>query len=383
MFGAPNDHLVAVLNEGLDHILEVHQHGPATHKCDVVHREGTLQGGVLIQGVQHNAAHGILFEDNHNPHTLFVTLVVDVRNALNLLLVDHLGNLLYHIALVDHIGYLGDNDALPTGLGVLNLGLGPHNHTTPTGLDGLLDTLIAVDDTACGEVGTLHIVAHLAWLHIGIVDVGTNGITTLREVVGSHIGSHTHSDTVGTIDHQQGDAGGQYGRLQLGVIEVVYEVNRVFINVGHYLVGNLAHSCLGITHSRRRVAVHRTEVTLTVNQRVTQAPRLCHTTHCVIHGAVAVGVELTEHVADDTRTLTSGLVGVEAQLVAHIVEDTAVYGLHTIPCVGQRTRYNYRHRVVDVGCLHLIFDVNLDDSLFLWEFFRKGYFVVNFGHIFL
>ena len=74
-----------------------------------------------------------------------------------------------------------------------------------------------------------------------------------------------------------------------------------------------------------------------------------------------MGVELTEHVADDTGRLTRGFVRVEVELGAHIVEDASVHGLQTVPHVGQRTRDDHRHRVVDVGRLHLLFDIDGND----------------------
>ena len=75
-----------------------------------------------------------------------------------------------------------------------------------------------------------------------------------------------------------------------------------------------------------------------------------------------MGVELTEHVADDTGRLTGGLIGVEVELRTHIVEDAAVYGLHAVAHIGKRARHDDRHRIVDVRRLHLLFDIDRNDT---------------------
>ena len=110
------------------------------------------------------------------------------------------------------------------------------------------------------------------------------------------------------------------------------------------------------------VAVNIAEVTLPFDQRITDGKVLSQTHHGVVDRRIAVGVELTEHVADDTGGLTCGFVGVEVKLRAHIVEDAAVHGLHAVAHVRQRTRHDDRHRIVDVRRLHLLFDIDRNDT---------------------
>ena len=156
-------------------------------------------------------------------------------------------------------------------------------------------------------------------------------------------------------------------RASLSVAECVCtfakkEIDRILVDIGHHLVGDALHARLGVTHGRRRVAVHRTEVTLAVDERITHRPLLGQTHHGVVDRTVAVGVELTEHVADDTGRLTRRLVVRQPELGAHIVEDAPVHGLQTVAHVGQGTGDDDRHRIVDVGRLHLLLDVDGDDA---------------------
>ena len=85
-----------------------------------------------------------------------------------------------------------------------------------------------------------------------------------------------------------------------------------------------------------------------------------------------MGVELTEHVADDTGALTVRLVRIEVQFVAHIEEDAPVHGLQAVAHVGKRAGDDDRHRIVDIGGLHLFLDVYPDYPRFggcLFSFF--------------
>ena len=164
-----------------------------------------------------------------------------------------------------------------------------------------------------------------------------------------HICCHTHSNTTCAIHKQQRYLGWQYGWLLNCIIEVGSPINSLLIDVGHHLVGNLLHTGLCVTHSRSRVTVHRTEVTLTLYKRITHSPILSHTNHSLVNRAIAVRVELTEHVSHNTGRLTSRLVGIEIQLSTHIIQNTTMYRLQTITHIRQRTRYDNRHRVIDIG----------------------------------
>ena len=244
---------------------------------------------------------------------------------------------------------------------MLDLGLRAHHHTPAAGEHCLLDAFVSVDDAAGREVGALDILQQLLPGDLRIVDIGAAGVHDLREVVRGHVRGHTHGDAARAVDDQQRDARGQDGGLLDRIVEVQRPVDGLLVDVGHHLVGDLLHPRLGVTHRGGRVAVHGSEVTLAVDQRVTHRPLLGQTHHGVVDRQVAVGVELSEHVADDTRRLTGGFVGVEVELRAHIVEDAAVYGFQAVPHVGKRPRHDDRHRVVDVGRLHLLFDIDGDD----------------------
>ena len=61
----------------------------------------------------------------------------------------------------------------------------------------------------------------------------------------------------------------------------------------------MRHPHFGVTHGRGVVAVHRTEVALTVDQHVAHGEILRHPDDGVIHGDVAMRV-FTDYVTDHT-----------------------------------------------------------------------------------
>jgi hypothetical protein len=359
---AAHHHVVPVLDEVADHVAQVEQVGTAVHQRDVVHGERRLQRRILVKRIEHHARHGILFEDDDDAESLTVRFVVDVGDALDLLVVDHVGDLLDHLGLVDHVGNLRHHDALAARRRVFDLGPGAHHDASAARHERLADALVAVDDASRREIGALDVLEQLLALDVVVVDIGAAGVDHLAQIMGRHVGGHAHGDAARAIDEQQRNLGGEHRRLLHRIVEVVRPVDRLLVDVGHHLVGDLAHTRLGVTHRRRRVAVHRTEVALTENQRIPQRPLLRHAHHGIVDRRVAVGVELTEHVAHDTGRLTRRFIGIEPQFGAHVVQNTAVHGLQTVARVRQGARNDDRHRVVDVGRFHLLLDVDGDDT---------------------
>ena len=256
---------------------------------------------------------------------------------------------------------------------MLDLGLRAHDHAPAAGFVRLAHALITVDNTARRKIRRLDVTQQFGCLDLGIVDISAAGVDHFRKVMRRHIGRHTYRDTRRAVDQQQRHLGRQYRGLKDRLVEVGTEIDRILVDIGHHLVGDLHHAGLGITHGRRGIAVDRTKVTLSVDEPVAQAPLLGHTHHRIVNRQVAVRVELTEHVADDTGRLTVRLVRVEVQLVAHVIENPAVHGFESVPHVRQCTGDDHRHRIVDVGGFHLL--LYIDFNNFFSGFFHGFTFI--------
>ncbi len=85
---APGDDLAPVLEEDLDELAQVAQPGLAVDQRDHVDAEAVLQLGLLVQVVEHDLGHLAALQLDDHPHARLVALVLDVADALELLLVD-------------------------------------------------------------------------------------------------------------------------------------------------------------------------------------------------------------------------------------------------------------------------------------------------------
>ena len=99
---------------------------------------------------------------------------------------------------------------------------------------------------------------------------------------------------------------------------------------------------------------------MSVYQRVSGRPFLCHINQCTIDRAVTVRVIFTHRITDDTRTLSVRLVRTIVQL-DHRVHDSSLYRFQTISYIRQGTGRNNTHRVVDIRGFHCLFQIHFVD----------------------
>ena len=352
---------MAMLHEIVNQVFEVEQFGTTLDQGDVVHAEGRLQGGELEQLVEHDIGIGIFLDVDDNAHAAAVGFIVDIGDTFDLLVTHQVGNGLDELGLVDTVGNLGDDDLVVRG-GGFNGGFRTDDDASLACLEGFLDTGIAVDVAACREIGCLDVVHQLLDRDVVVVDVGHRAVDDFRQVVGGHVGGHTHGNAGSAVDQQVGNAGRQYSRFLEGVVEVHLEVDGVFVDIQEHILGDLAQAAFRVTHGSRAVTVDRAEVALAVHQRITHVPVLSQADHGEIYGGIAVGMVFAQYVTDDSCRFLIGFVRVVAQFV-HSEQNTAMNRLHSVSYIGQGAGYNHRHRIVYVGGPHLLFDVYRNNSL--------------------
>src|SRR5690606_31920790 len=116
-------------------------------------------------------------------------------------------------------------------------------------------------------------------------------------------------------------------------------------------------------------AVHTPKVALAIHQPIAQGEVLGHPHDGVVHRRITVGVILTDDVPDHTGGLLVGLVPIVREHV-HREQHAPVYGLESIPYVGQRPADNDAHRVGEIGLPHLAFE---RDGQYLLRCIRHNY----------
>ena len=169
------------------------------------------------------------------------------------------------------------------------------------------------------------------------------------------VGRHADRDPGRTVDQKIRYARRQYDGFLVLAVVVGLEVDGVEVDILEQRLGGARHADFGVTHGRRRIAVHGPEITLPIDQRHAHGKFLRHANQRVVDRLVTVRMVLTNHVTDDTGRLSVGLVMRIARLM-HRVEDAPVHRFQTIAGIRQRTAHDHAHGVVEIGALHLVFD---------------------------
>ena len=340
-------------NTGLRLVIDQRQH---------IDREGSLHLGHREQTVEHDLRIGIALELDDDAHTGAVGLIADVRNAFQTLVLYQICHMLDQHTLIDLIRDLGNDDAGTVVAVLFKFGAGANRQTALTGRICGADACAAHDDALGREIGAVDMFHEVDELGLGIVNDTNAGVDDLAQVVRWDIGRHTDRDTRRAVDQQVRETGGQHTGLEAALIEVGIPVYGFLIDVAQHLGRHLVQACLGVTVSSRRVAIDRTEVAVTVNQRIAHGEILRQTNERVVNRSVAVGMILTKHVTDTGRRLLERLVRGQTALM-HRIQDAAVNRFQTVAHIGQRTSYNNAHRVLDVGLFHLADQLGRDDML--------------------
>ncbi len=171
--------------------LEVEQAGHAVDQREHVHREARLHRGVLVELVEHHLRVRVALEvDDETDAAGARRRVAHVADALDLALVDELGDLL-----ADHldrglVGHLADDDAHVAAAVLLDLGHRAELDRAATGGVRVVDPAAAEDLGAGREVGALHELHQVFDRRVGVVDQVQRGVDHLTQVVRRDVGGH-------------------------------------------------------------------------------------------------------------------------------------------------------------------------------------------------
>src|SRR5690606_20356028 len=360
--GTPDDDIDLVVDVMPHHLVEPEGARHTVHQREHVDAEVVLQLGVLVEVVQHHLRHRVTFQRDHDAHAApAVALVGDVRDAGDLAVPRQRRDVLHQVVRVHLVRQLGDDEGGPP-LGVLlDLHHGAHPDGPTARAVGVGDALRAEDLAARREVRALDALhqggERLLLVGVRVVQRPDHAVDDLAQVVWRDVGRHPDGDPRTTVDQQVRDTTRQNVRFLRTPVVVVGEIDRVFLDVPQHLHRERVEACLGVPHGGRRVVTGRAEVALAVDRRVPHRPPLGQSYQRVGDRRVTVRVVVTHHVADDPGALVVAAVGPEPGVV-HRVQDTAVHRLQPVTHVRQSPRHNHAHRVIDVGVLHLLLDVD-------------------------
>jgi len=354
----------AVRDVDLEQVLEAERAGLAVDQRHVVDPEGLLERRQLVELVEDRlGVEAVLDLDDQPQAHGAVGVVVDGRDALQLLAADQLGDLLLDALGADTPRQLGDDDALAARGDVLDPRGRPGAEGPAAGLVGLADAVEADDLAAGGQVRAGDEAHQRVQVGLGVLEQVTCRGDDLDQVVRRHVGRHADCDAGRAVDQQIGEGGRQDLRLELAVVVVGPQVDDLFVDAGRHRHGGRCEAALGVAVGRGRVVVaQRPEVAVPVDQRQPQRPGLRHPDQRVVDRGVAVRVQRGHHVADHSGALHVAAVGPQPHL-GHPEEDPPVHRLEPVTRVGQRAAVDDRVGVLEEGPLHLVGDVDVGDLL--------------------
>ena len=164
----------------------------------------------------------------------------------------------------------------------------------------------AQDDSASREVRAGHDLNQLVDADLRGVDDREAGIDDLAQIVRRHVGRHADRDAAGAVDQKVRDLGRQHLRLARGLVVIGLEVDGLAADVIEHLMRGPAQADLGVAHRRRRIAVHRAEIALAVDQQQAHREVLRHAHHGIVDRGIAVGVVFAHHVAGQRAPTCDG-----------------------------------------------------------------------------
>ena len=171
-----------------------------------------------------------------------------------------------------------------------------------------------------------------------------------------YVGGHAHGDAGGAVHQQVGGAGRQHQRLGFGLVVVETELHGFLVEVEQQFMGDSRQANFGVAHGRRGIAVHRAEISLAVNQRITHGKSLGHAHDGVVYRGVAVGMILADYIPHHPRGFFVGLVVVVAEH-RHGIQHAPMNRFQAVANVRQGAPDDDAHGVIQIGASHLLFEI--------------------------
>ena len=361
--GAPDDDLLAEGQEGPEDFQEPHLLRPAAVEREHVDAEAGLKLGEAEQLVQHDLRICVALDLDHQAHAFPVRFVVGAGDTLDLLGAGEFADLFQHALLVHLVRNFCEHEVLAPVAAGLDLVARAHDDGAAAGAVGLVDAGPAHDQGAGREIRPRQQLHDVFERGVGIGDQRQAGVDHLAQIVRRNVGRHADCNAAGAVDEEVGIARGQDDRLVPRFVVIVLEIDRVAVDIVEQRLRRLREPRLGVAHGRRRIAVHRAEIALAVDQRQAHGEGLGHAHQRIVDRLVAVGMVFAHHVADDQGGLAVRLVAGVAAL-AHGVENAPVDRLEAVAHVRNRPGHDHAHGVIEVGALHLLFDGDGRDVAF-------------------
>ncbi len=301
VIGAAANHIDAMIDEAPQHVRQAQLARLPVDDGQHDDAEVHLQLGVLVEIVENHFGLLAALQLEDDAHAVAIALVANFRNAFDLFLVHQAGRGFDQPGLVHLVGDFGDDDGLAILAEFFGRGLGAQLERAAALGEVIENALAAENESAGGEIRTLHQIHDLAQVRVGLLHQQNGGVDDLGEIVRRDVGGHADRDAGRSVDQQIRNARGQDFGLHAPFIEVGPEIDGLFVQIFQQRGVDAREPRFGVPVSRGRIAVHRTEVALAIHQRIAQREILRHANQRVVDRRVAVRMVVSQHFADDAR----------------------------------------------------------------------------------
>ena len=306
---APRDHLATMREKCLDQLLQIQRARLAADQRNNVDAIHNLQLRLGIQIVEDHLARFATPRFDDDAHAVLVGFVAQLGNAFDALFLHQLRDLLNQARLVDLIRNFTDDDGFtPCLLIDKHFRTTTHEDSSASRAIRMHDASTAADDAAGREIwpaNELHqIIDRQAWR----IQQREAGVEHFLDVVRRNVRRHTDCNAGGAVDQQIGQPRRQHIRHFQFFVVVRRKIDCFFIEIRKQFRGDTRHPNFGVPHRGRWIAVDGAEISLAIDEGITQGELLGHAHDGVVGGGVAVGVVLPDHIADHPRRLHIGAV---------------------------------------------------------------------------
>ncbi len=242
------------------------------------------------------------------------------------------------------------------------MGFCTNQHPPPAGHIRFMNSFGTVNGCPGWKIGAFDDVNQIRDGTFWVIHQENGAINDLAHIMRGDVGSHTNSNTHRPIHQQVWETGGQYNGFNRFIIKVGDKIHHAFFNIHQHFTGDFGHSCFGIAVSGSTVPVYVTEVSVSIHQWIPQREGLRQTNHGIIHGTVAMGMIMTQHVADGGCRLSERLIAGQTVLI-HGVQDSAVNRLQAVSHIRKSSANDHRHCIINITFPYFFFYFNVDNIL--------------------
>ena len=344
--GSAPDHGEPVVDPRSEDVPQVEFLGPAIDEGKHDDAERVAELRLLEQRGDDLVGLGVALEFDHEPDAVAVGFIAQIGDRVRPPRPHEACDLFDHPRFVHLVRELGHDKRTLSEPPLLQVDARAHVDPASSGAVGGLDAGPAPDVAAGREVGPGQAGEQLVEAACRVRDEMVDHVEEFHGVVRRNLGGHADRDPVAAVEQEVRKAAGEHVGFGQPPVEVRPHVDGVALDVVEQVDGQRRQPHLGIAVGGRRVPVDRTEIALTIDERVTKREVLHHAHHRVVDGPVPVRMVSAEHVAHDRGALLGRPRRVQP-LLPHRIQDPAMNRLQAVARVRQRPLHDHAHRVVD------------------------------------